>query len=81
MKNLSDAIVDKLLKCLNDKNMTQYKLAEISGVPFPTIKSIIQRRTKTINLKTLIMLSSGLELTVSEFLDDECFKIENLNLE
>ena len=80
MKSISSVVVERLHKFMRDKNLTQYKLAQISGVPFPTIKSIMQRRTKDISLKTIIMLSAGLEITPSEFLNDSAFSVENLDL-
>ena len=54
MKNLNDVVVERLCKYMGEKDLTQYKLAQLSGVPFPTIKSIMQRRTKGISLKTII---------------------------
>ena len=81
MKSLNEAIVERLCRYMNEQNLTQYKLAQLSGVPFPTIKSIMQRRTRDISLKTLILLSDGLGLTVKEFLDSDSFKIENLDIE
>ncbi|MBQ2701631.1 MAG: helix-turn-helix transcriptional regulator, partial [Clostridia bacterium] len=62
-------------------NLTQYKLAQLSGVPFPTIKSIMQRRTKGISLKTIIMLSNGLGISPSEFINDSSFLADNLILD
>ena len=55
---------------MNEQNLTQYELAQRSGVPFSTIKSIMQRRTKNISLKTIIMLSKGLGMRIKDFLDD-----------
>lgn len=81
MKTLNEAIVERLCKYLGEKNLTQYKLSQLSGVPFPTLKSIMQRRTKGITLKTIIMLANGLEVTPSEFINDESFLAENLDLE
>ncbi len=81
MKTLNEVVVERLLKFMGEKNLTQYKLAQLSGVPFPTIKSILQRRTKGISLKTIILLSRGLGMTPSEFLDDPCFCSDNLELE
>ena len=80
MKNLGNVVADRLNKYLNDNNLTQYKLAELSGVPFATIKSIMQRRTKTINLKTIIMLSAGLNITPSEFINDDSFLATNIDI-
>lgn len=81
MKSVSNVVVDRLNKYLSEKNLTQYRLAELSGVPFATIKSIMQRRTKTINLRTIIMLSAGLGVTPSEFVNDERFLAENIDLD
>lgn len=81
MKTLNNAVVDRLNKYLEEKNLTQYRLAELSGVPFATIKSIMQRRTKTINFKTIILLASGLGLEPWEFIHDDCFCVENLDIE
>ena len=80
MKSLNEAIVERLCQYMNEKNLTQYKLAQLSGVPFPTIKSIMQRRTKDISLKTLICLTEGLGVPVHQFLDSDAFFPENLDL-
>lgn len=81
MKKLNDAVVERLYKYINEQKLTQYKLAQLSGVPFPTIKSIIQRRTNGISLKTIIMLSNGLGISPSEFLNDISFLATNLDLD
>lgn len=81
MKTLNDVVVERICKFLGEKNITQYRLSILSGVPFPTIKSIMQRRTKGITLKTIIMIASGLGITPSEFLDTESFLAENLDIE
>ena len=75
------AIITRLLTLMGERNITQYKLAQQSGLPFATVKSIMQRRSKGITLKTVILLASGLGMTVSEFLDDEVFLPDNLNLD
>lgn len=81
MKTLNDAVVERLYKYMGEKNLTQYKLAQLSGIPFPTIKSIMQRRTNGISLKTIILLADGLEISPAEFIDDESFLAKNLDLE
>lgn len=81
MKSINEAVVDRLCTIMGEKNLTQYKLAQLSGIPFPTIKSIMQRRTKGISLKTIIMLADGLGISPSEFINDKSFLAENLNLD
>ncbi len=81
MKSISDVVVERLCKYMSEQNLTQYKLAQLSGIPFPTIKSIMQHRTNGISLKTIIMLANGLGITPSEFINDEAFLLENLDLD
>ena len=81
MKTLTDVVADRILKYLGEKNMTQYRLAQKSGLPKETIKSIMRRQTKNVTLKTIMMICEGFGITLLEFLDDESFKPENLDLE
>ena len=81
MKTLNTVVVEKLNKIMAEKGLTQYRLAQLSGVPFPTLKSIMQKRTKGIELKTIILLSEGLGITASEFISVESFSSKNLYLE
>ncbi len=81
MNTINIAVIDRLLHYMGERNLTQYKLAQISGLPFATVKSIMQRRCNGISLRTLILLCSGLGITVSEFLDDASFLPENLILD
>lgn len=81
MKTLNDVVVERLNKLMEEKGLTQYRLAQISGVPFPTLKSIMQQRTKGISLKTIILLAEGLGISASEFISDDSFSSKNLDLE
>lgn len=80
MKTLNDEVVDRLLKYMGEKNISQYKLAKLSCIPFPTIRSIIQRKTKDIHLRTIIMLVNGLGVPLNEFLDEKIFNVDNLDM-
>ena len=81
MKTLNDAVVERLNKLMEERGLTQYRLAQISGVPFPTLKSIMQQRTKGISLKTIILLAEGLGISASEFISGENFSSKYLDLE
>lgn len=80
-RTLNEMVIDRINFYLGQTRLSQYMLAEISGVPYPTIKSIMQRRTKGITLKTVVMLARGLRVSVSEFLSDEYFHYDVLDLE
>lgn len=81
MKTINEAVVERLYEYMRQKDLTQYKLAQMCNVPFPTIKSIMQKRTKGISLKTIILLSDGLGVTPSEFLNSPLFAAENLEID
>ena len=81
MNNLNEAVIQRLYKYMEEKKITQYKLARMSGVPFATVKSLLQRRTKGIQLKTVLMFAQGLDISPSEFFDDPLFSAECLLLE
>ncbi len=81
MDNINDVVVNRLYHYMDEQKITQYRLSALSGIPFATIKSIMQRRTKNITRKTVIMLASGLGISVSEFLNDSSFDPSNLDLD
>ena len=81
MKTLSDVVVERLLYYMEQQSLSQYKLAKISNVPLPTVKSIMQKRTKGMALKTVFMFAKGLGVTPSEFLNYDGFTAEDLELE
>ena len=81
MKTLNEMVIDRINFYLGKTHISQYMLAELSGIPYPTIKSIMQRRTKGITLKTLIMLARGFGISISEFLSDEYYHYDELDLE
>ena len=80
MKSINDVVVERICKYMGEQNLTQYKLAQTCNIPYPTIKSIMQKRTKSIDLKTIILLANGLGITPSEFINDKSFYAENLDL-
>ena len=81
MKTLNDVVVEKLHKYMSQKDLNQYQLSQLSNIPYSTIKSIMQKRTKGISLSTIILLAKGLGITASEFIDGDQFLAENLDLE
>ena len=81
IKTLNEAVVDRLYKYMEEKKLSQYKLAQLSGVPFATVKSIMQKRTKGITLKTIILLANGLGISTCDFFNDPSFESENIYID
>lgn len=60
--------------------MTKYRLALNSGITHSTLKNIMHETVKDNLLSTVILIASGFDMTVSEFLDTPLFNEENLNI-
>ncbi len=79
--NISQAVALRISELLKLNNLTQYKLEKISGLSHDTIKSIMKGKAKGVNLKTVICIADGFNMTVSEFLNSSLFNYDNLNIE
>ncbi len=81
MKNtVNRAVALRVVELLKIKNMTRYRLAMNSGVTHSALKNIIHETVKDNLLSTTILLASGFDMRVSEFLDSPLFFEENLNI-
>lgn len=80
MKTINDVVVDRLLYFMGQQNLTQYKMAQLSGLPVSTVKSIIRKKTSGVTLKSIILLASGLGMTPAEFINTDAFLAENLDI-
>ena len=60
--------------------MTRYRLSMNSGITHSTLKNIIHETVKDNRFSTVIMIASGFDMTVSEFLDSPLFDEDNLNI-
>ena len=76
---LKEAIAKRIKEELIKRNISQYKLSQISGVPQSTITTILNYDIKTIKLNTLYDICSGLGIELKDFFDTEYFKLENLD--
>ena len=61
--------------------MTQYRLEKNSNIQHGTMQCIMNGRNKTVTLSIVIMIAGGFGMTVDEFLDDNLFKSEELEVE
>ena len=81
MKNtINQALILRIKELLKEKGITRYRLAMNSGVTHSTLKNIMHDTVNNNLLSTVILLASGFDMTVSEFLDSPLFLEENLNL-
>jgi transcriptional regulator with XRE-family HTH domain len=75
------AVAKRILKLLNEKGITQYRLEQNSGIQHGSMQCIMNGRNKTVTLSTVIMIAKGFNMTLKDFLDDEIFSSEELDIE
>ena len=78
---VNNAVAKRISKLLNEKNMSQYRLEQESGIQHGSMQCIMNGRNKTVTLSTIIMLAKGFDISLTEFLNDELFNPENLDIE
>ena len=78
---VNDAVSKRVVALLKEKNMTQYRLEQSSGIQHGHMQWIMKGKSKTVTLTTVMMLAKGFGMTVLEFLDDDLFREGNLEIE
>ena len=78
---VNNAVATRISKLLREKNISQYRLEQLSGIQHGSMQCIMNGRNKTVTLSTVMMLAKGFGMTLTEFLDDEIFLFENLEVE
>ncbi len=78
---LNQAVTKRVREILNEKNMTQYRLEQISGLNHGTMTSFLSGRYKSCNLTTLVLIIRAFGMTAKEFFDSPLFDFENLEIE
>ena len=78
---VNDAVVKRIVELLTEKKMTQYRLEQLSGIQHGHMQWIMSGKSKTVTLSTVLRLANGFGITVIEFLDNDMFLYENLDVE
>ena len=78
---VNDAVAKRISQLRAERKMTQYRLEQLSGIQHGHMQWIMSGKSKTVTLSTVMMVANGFGMTVREFLDDQMFLFENLNVE
>ena len=78
---VNDAVAKRISDLLREKGISQYRLEQESGIQHGSMQCIMNGRNKTVTLSTVIMLARGFGITLTEFLDDDLFRSEDLEAE
>ncbi len=78
---VNNAVAKRVYNLLSEKGMSQYRLEQESGIQHGSMQCIMNGRNKTVTLSTVMLLAKGFNMTLTEFLNDEVFNFENLEIE
>ena len=78
---VNNAVAKRISELLKEKNISQYRLEQKTGIQHGSMQCIMNGRNKTVTLSTIIMIARGFDMTPSEFLDNEIFLSEELDIE
>lgn len=77
--SISECVSIRIRELLKQRNMTIYKLEQLSCVSHSTMKSLLNNHYNACNLKTLFQIIDALNLTVSEFFASDVFNLQNVD--
>jgi len=73
---LVDAVYQRIVELAKERTLNMNALANLSGVPRPTI--VTMTRSTTVKLSTIYGICEGLEITLQDFFTSPLFASENI---
>ena len=73
---LVDAVYERVIELVKERRITVNALANLSGVPRPTI--VTMTKSNTVKLSTVYGICAGLKITLQQFFDSPLFDPENI---
>lgn len=78
---LSSAVALRVSNILRERHMSQYRLEKNIAMPHNTMKTLMSERNNSVNLKTVMQIVRGLDMTASQFFDDPIFENPDLEID
>ncbi|MCM1306639.1 MAG: helix-turn-helix transcriptional regulator [Bacteroides sp.] len=78
---INDAVAKRIIKLLKERQMTQYRLEQNSGIAHGAMDRILTRQNKTVTVTTLYRLARGFDMNFFDFLDDDVFRSEEIEID
>ena len=76
--NLNKAFALKLSKILAERKISKYKLEKETGITHSALRYIFNEVNKDVKFSTIVKICEFLNISLSEFFNDELFNYENL---
>ena len=81
MMTLNEAFAARAKEIMSEKKITQYKIAQETGIYPSTMNYILHGKTKASNFKTMALIVRSLGVSIAEFFNSPVFDFENLDIE
>lgn len=78
---LNKAFSLRVRELLKEKKMTQYKLAQATGLYHSTMTDILNCKYQTPNFRNVVLIIKALDVSMEEFFNSEFFSFDNLEIE
>ena len=78
---INKAFALRVREILKEKKMTQYKLAQETGLYHSTKTDILNCKYQTPNFKNVTLIIRALDMSIADFFDSELFSFEKLEIE
>ena len=75
---LAEALSLRINQFMEEKNLTQYRLAQLSGLAETTVADIRKMRNKGTNIQNINAIAQGLGIDLTEFFHSPLFSRENI---
>lgn len=75
---ISEAVAQRIKGLLFKKKITQYRLERNMAIPHNTMITLMNAKHDSVNLKTIILIAKGFDMTLNEFFNDPIFNYNNL---
>lgn len=79
--NVNQAVAKRIEMLLKERDMTQYRLEQKSGILHGSLACIMNGRNKTVTLSTIYMIAKGFDMTIVEFLNHDIFLSDEVEFE
>ena len=78
---LNKAFSLRVREILKEKKITQYKLAQQTGLYHSTLTDILNCKYQTPNFKNIALIIRELGMSMQEFFDSDVFNFESLDID
>ena len=78
---INQAFAMRVREILNEKQMTQYRLEQLTGIYHSTMSAVLNNRVTASNFKTMAKIIKALGYSLTEFFNSDIFNFDTIEVE